>query len=73
MHRTALGLAAALMATSLLAACQTPTSKADQAIIGAGVGALAADLTDHDPLKGAVAGAAAGYICDDVGICRPRR
>ncbi|MDO5604673.1 MAG: hypothetical protein Q4G25_05865 [Paracoccus sp. (in: a-proteobacteria)] len=73
MRNIRLALAGALFASAAVAGCTMPTSKADQAIIGAGVGAVAADLTGQSVAAGAVAGAAAGYICDDLGVCRPRR
>ena len=72
MFRTIPGLAAAFAAVGLLAACDTPTTKTDRAVIGAGVGAVAGEIRDDKPLAGAVVGGAAGYFCDDLGVCRRR-
>ncbi len=54
-----------------LAAC-APTTDADRALIGAGVGAVAADLSGESVIGGAAAGAGAGALCDDVGVCQGR-
>ncbi|MDT1061127.1 hypothetical protein RM190_04595 [Paracoccus sp. CPCC 101403] len=42
----------------------------DRALIGAGTGAVIADLSGHSVLGGAAAGAAAGALCDDVRLCQ---
>ncbi|MBD9525335.1 MULTISPECIES: hypothetical protein [Paracoccus] len=42
----------------------------DRALIGAGTGALIADLSGHNVLGGAAAGAAAGALCNDVKLCQ---
>lgn len=73
MHTTCLRLAPLLLVTGLLAACEAPASRTDRAIIGAGMGAIAGEVIDDAPVTGAVVGGAAGYFCDDLGICRPRR
>lgn len=73
MLTTSLHYAALLMATGLLAACTTANTKTDRAILGAGVGAVAGEIIDDEPLTGAVIGGAAGYFCDDLGVCRPAR
>lgn len=64
-----LGLLAAFLGA--VAAC-APTTDTDRALIGAGIGAVAADLDGKSVLGGAAAGAAAGTLCDDVGVCRGR-
>ncbi|SFP17025.1 hypothetical protein [Tranquillimonas alkanivorans] len=47
-----------------LASCgQTDLSRGAS---GAGIGAFAAAATDNDPVLGALAGGAAGAMCDDV-------
>lgn len=63
-------IAAALLATTL-AGCAA-TTDADRALIGAGVGAVAADLGGKSVVLGAIGGASAGVICDDLGICKNR-
>ena len=53
-----------------LAGCMR--NDAERAIAGAGVGALAAVALDGnlgDALVAGTAGAAAGALCDDVGVC----
>ena len=72
MFRTIPGLAAAFAAVGLLAACDTPTTKTERALVGAGAGAIAAEIVDGSPVTGAVVGGAAGYFCDDLGVCRRR-
>lgn len=42
----------------------------DRGLIGAGVGATAAYVGDHDIAKGAAIGALAGAMCDDVSLCQ---
>ena len=42
-----------------------------RALIGAGAGAVAAKAFDGNVTKGALAGAAVGALCDDVGMCQP--
>ncbi len=41
-----------------------------RALIGAGVGAAAASVTDNDVALGAALGAGAGALCDDAGVCQ---
>lgn len=43
---------------------------ADRAIIGAGAGAVIADLAGKSVVGGAAAGAAAGALCNDVRLCQ---
>lgn len=57
-----------------LAGC-AGTTDVDRAIIGAGAGAAAAHISgerDKTVVLGAIGGAAAGVLCDDVGVCRGR-
>ncbi|MDS9468433.1 hypothetical protein RGQ15_12730 [Paracoccus sp. MBLB3053] len=42
----------------------------DRALIGAGAGAVIADLAGESVLGGAAAGAAAGALCNDVKLCQ---
>jgi len=42
----------------------------ERAAAGAAAGAVVADVTNGDVLTGAVIGAGAGALCDDVGVCR---
>lgn len=66
----ALALAAVLGATALAGCTQNinPT-ETDRALIGAGAGAVIADLADESVLAGAAIGGAAGALCDDVRLC----
>lgn len=60
------------LALTGLAGCTqgiNPTD-ADRALIGAGTGAVIADLSGHSVVGGAAAGAAAGALCDDVRLCQ---
>ena len=45
----------------------------ERGVIGAGAGLVAADVLNTDPTATAVAGVAAGLLCDDAGICRRAR
>lgn len=69
--RTSFLLLAGVLSAAALSAC-APTTDADRALIGAGVGAVAADLDGKNVATGALAGAAAGAVCDDVGVCQRR-
>jgi osmotically inducible lipoprotein OsmB len=40
-------------------------------LIGAGAGAVLADVTDNSVATGAIIGGLAGTLCDDVNMCRP--
>jgi len=66
MHPTA-RCTLALFALAALAACQG--TDLERGALGAGGGAAAAELTGADPVAGALAGGAAGVVCDDVGVC----
>lgn len=62
----------AAAAAALLAGCSQniqPT-ELDRAIIGAGAGAVVADVSGKSVAKGAAIGAAGGALCDDVRLCR---
>ena len=57
---------------ALLAGCTDtirPT-EADRAIIGAGAGAVVADIAGENVAKGAAIGAVGGALCDDVRLCQ---
>lgn len=59
-----------------LAACQPGyqgggiSPDAQRAAGGAVIGGLAAKALDEDVATGALAGGAAGALCDDVGVCQ---
>jgi osmotically inducible lipoprotein OsmB len=65
MHKSLIILS---LVTAALAGCVQ--NDGTRALIGAGVGAAAASVTENDVALGAVGGAAAGALCDDAGICR---
>ena len=44
----------------------------DRAIIGAGTGAVVADLSGKSVAGGAAIGAVGGALCDDAGVCQRR-
>lgn len=69
--RIAFALAALIGATALAGCTQNiqPT-EADRALIGAGAGAVIADLAGENVLAGAGIGAAAGALCNDVQLCQ---
>jgi osmotically inducible lipoprotein OsmB len=48
-------------------------SNLERGVAGAGAGVVAANVLGTDPAATALAGAAAGLFCDDVGVCRPAR
>jgi len=60
-------LALAVVFTSLLSGCLE--NDVQRAAAGAAAGAVIADVTNGDVLTGAVIGAGAGALCDDVGVC----
>lgn len=45
----------------------------ERGLAGAGAGVVAAEAMGTDPAGTALAGAAAGVLCDDAGVCRPAR
>ena len=45
----------------------------ERGLAGAAAGAVAADAMGTDPTATALAGASAGLLCDDAGICRQTR
>lgn len=65
-------LLASAVSAALLAGCtqNIQPTEADRAIIGAGAGALVADLTDESVAGGAAIGALGGALCDDVRLCQ---
>ncbi|MDP5308001.1 YMGG-like glycine zipper-containing protein [Paracoccus spongiarum] len=69
MHKS-LALVALLGAVSVAGCTQNinPTDT-DRALIGAGAGALIADLAGESPLAGAAIGAGAGALCNDARLC----
>lgn len=52
-----------------LAGCVT--NDVQRGLIGAGAGAVLADVTDNSVATGALIGGLAGTVCDDVNLCRP--
>jgi osmotically inducible lipoprotein OsmB len=64
-------LAAVLAATAISGCTQNinPTDT-DRALIGAGAGAVIANLAGEDALAGAALGAAGGALCNDVRLCQ---
>lgn len=77
MKKTALRLSAAAFLIAGLSACESSpyggsTISADgrRAAGGAVAGALIATAINGDPAKGALIGAGAGALCDDVGVCQ---
>ncbi|MFI0395135.1 hypothetical protein [Paracoccus jiaweipingae] len=70
--RKTLVLCAALAGLAGVAGCTQniqPTDT-DRALIGAGTGAVIADLAGKNVLAGAAIGGAAGALCNDVGVCQ---
>lgn len=64
----------AVLGLGAMSAC-APTTDADRAIIGAAAGAAAAKIDGRDDktvILGAIGGASAGVICDDLGVCKNR-
>ena len=59
-----------LIVLSGVAACGS--TDVERALTGAAAGAVAAEVTENDPLVGALVGASAGALCDDVtpDLCR---
>lgn len=63
---------AAGLGLAMLAGCTqniNPTDT-DRALIGAGAGAVIADLSGNSVVGGAALGAAAGALCNDVQLCQ---
>ena len=58
-------------ATLALAGCLE--TDLQRGAVGAATGAVVADQIGTDQTATALAGAAAGLLCDDAGICRPAR
>jgi hypothetical protein len=61
----------AAFAAFALSACLE--SDLERGVAGAGAGYLGAQVLGTDPTGTALAGAAAGLLCDDAGVCRPAR
>ena len=60
------------ISAALLAGCTQniqPTDM-DRALIGAGTGAVIADISGTSVAKGAAIGAVGGALCDDVRLCQ---
>lgn len=59
-------------AAALLAGCaqNIQPTEMDRALIGAGTGAVIADISGKSVAKGAAIGAAGGALCDDVRLCQ---
>lgn len=65
-------LSTALFGLAAVAGCTQnirPTDT-DRALIGAGAGAVIADLAGKNVVAGAAIGAAGGALCNDAGFCR---
>jgi hypothetical protein len=60
-------LTVALISITALAGCLD--NDAERAVAGGLAGALVADATGGNATTGAFAGAAAGALCDDAGVC----
>ncbi len=60
-------LSLALISVTALAGCLD--NDAERAVAGGLAGALIADTTGGNATTGALAGAAAGALCDDAGLC----
>lgn len=76
MRKLTLRVSAVVLGAALVAGCAPGVGsgmspKAQRAAIGAGAGAIAAKAFDEDIAKGALAGAAVGALCDDIGLCQP--
>ncbi|MFG6080407.1 osmotically-inducible lipoprotein B [Paracoccus litorisediminis] len=73
MNRTiSTATAIAIALTAALSGCtqNIQPTELDRAIIGAGTGALIADLSGKSVLGGAALGATAGALCNDVKLCQ---
>ena len=77
MRTLPLRLSAAALVAALVAGCapgggmQPMSPNVQRAAIGAGAGAVAAKAFDGNVGKGALAGAAVGALCGDIGLCQP--
>lgn len=61
-------LTLAFVAVTALAGCLD--NDAERALAGGLAGAAIAEVTGGSGTTGAIAGAAAGALCDDTGLCR---
>ncbi|SEN31149.1 hypothetical protein SAMN04488003_11317 [Loktanella fryxellensis] len=64
---------APVAALALSACAGVGDTDLERGVIGAGGGLVAAEVLGTDPTATAIAGVAAGLLCDDAGICRPAR
>lgn len=77
MLKNTLRICAVTLCAAIVAGCTAQpgmpamSAKSQRALVGAGAGAIAAKAFDEDVAKGALAGAAIGALCDDVGLCQP--
>ncbi|MDA1153508.1 MAG: hypothetical protein O2873_01975 [Proteobacteria bacterium] len=60
-----------ILAAFALSACLE--SDTERAVAGAGAGLVASELLGTDRAGTMLAGAATGFFCHDVGVCRPVR
>lgn len=65
---TARSLALIALLPLALSACLR--TDGERALAGAAGGAVIGSATGGSPVTGAVIGGAAGYFCDDLGVCR---
>lgn len=59
-----------LAATAVVSLSACLESDLERGLAGAAAGAITADAIGGDRAAGALAGGAAGLLCDDAGICR---
>ncbi len=77
MRTLPLRLSAVALVAAVVAGCapangiQPMPANVQRAAIGAGAGAVAAKAFDGNVGKGALAGAAVGALCGDIGLCQP--
>ena len=65
--------ALALVAVLGVAGCDNIDTDGERALIGAGIGAAGAAALNEDTTTGALAGATAGALADDVGLASRSR
>lgn len=77
MRKLSFRVTVVVLGVAMVAACapngamQPVSPRVQRAAIGAGAGAVAAKAFDANVGKGALAGAAVGALCDDIGLCQP--
>ncbi len=69
MYKTVCRASALALVVAGLSACQGMSTDQKNATVGAAVGAGVAAATDENIAAGAGIGAAAGALCNDVGVC----